>query len=61
MDVDNLMKLKVVLYKYPSGVEPVQDRLKMVLLHGFIMKSQKTPLYDLNLARDRLARLRGDR
>ena len=26
---------------------------KMVLLHGFIKKSQKTPRRDLNLARDR--------
>jgi phage-related protein len=31
----------------------------MVLLHGFIKKSQKTPLEDLNLAKERLARLRG--
>jgi phage-related protein len=26
---------------------------KMVLLHGFIKKSQKTPKEDLNLAKDR--------
>jgi phage-related protein len=31
----------------------------MILLHGFIKKSQKTPLDDLNLARRRLAQLRG--
>lgn len=30
----------------------VEDN-KMVLLHGFIKKSQKTPRTDLNLARDR--------
>jgi phage-related protein len=116
--VDNLMKLKVVFYKSPSGNEPVRDWLKalsiedkkmigediktvqfgwplgmplvrkletglweirvnlrgriarvlvtvegnmMVLLHGFIKKSQKTPLYDLELARERLAKLRGDK
>jgi phage-related protein len=32
---------------------------KMVLLHGFIKKSQKTPLEDLQLARQRLKALRG--
>ena len=32
----------------------------MVLLHGFIKKSQKTPLKDLRLARERLASLRGE-
>lgn len=31
----------------------------MVLLHGFIKKSQKTPLEDLQVARERLAQLRG--
>ncbi len=34
---------------------------QMVLLHGYIKKSQKTPPEDLNLARERLARLRGER
>jgi len=32
----------------------------MVLLHGFIKKSQKTPLEDLRLARERLRQLRGE-
>ena len=32
---------------------------RMILLHGFIKKSDKTPLDDLNLARRRLAQLRG--
>ncbi|MEJ2748726.1 MAG: type II toxin-antitoxin system RelE/ParE family toxin [Anaerolineae bacterium] len=31
----------------------------MVLLHGFIKKSQKTPASDLTLAKQRLAKLRG--
>ena len=31
----------------------------MVLLHGFIKKSQKTPAHDLNLARRRIWALRG--
>ena len=33
----------------------------MVLLHGFIKKSQRTPTEDLNLARNRLAQLRGEK
>lgn len=32
---------------------------RMVLLHGFIKKSQKTPVEDLQLARQRLRALRG--
>jgi len=31
----------------------------MVLLHGFIKKSQKTPKSDLDLAKERLKRLKG--
>lgn len=31
----------------------------MVLLHGFIKKDQKTPKQDLDLAKDRLKRMRG--
>jgi phage-related protein len=34
---------------------------KMVLLHGFIKKSEKTPADDLTLARQRLAQLRGEK
>jgi len=33
----------------------------MVLLHGFVKKSMKTPLDDLSLARNRLSQLRGER
>jgi len=36
----------------------VDDNL-MVLLHGYIKKSQKTPQKDLELAKRRLAQLRG--
>ena len=32
---------------------------RMVLMHGFIKKSQKTPVEDLQLARQRLKALRG--
>jgi phage-related protein len=34
---------------------------KMVLLHGFIKKSEKTPQDDLKVARQRLAQLRGEK
>jgi phage-related protein len=33
----------------------------MVLLHGFVKKSTKTPLDDLSIARQRLAQVRGER
>ena len=33
----------------------------IVLLHGFIKKSQKTPLEDLQMARERVAQLRGEK
>jgi phage-related protein len=62
-----------VVRKLEPGLWEVRSRLKnriarviftvedgiMVLLHGFIKKSQKTTSSDLNLARDRLAQLRG--
>ena len=32
---------------------------RMVLLHGFVKKSQKTPQSDLDLAKSRLSQLRG--
>lgn len=38
----------------------VEDR-RMILLHGFIKKSQKTPLKDLEIARKRLATLKDDK
>ena len=47
----------------PSGIARVLFTVEdntMVLLHGFIKKSQKTPLDDLQLARERLKQLRGE-
>jgi phage-related protein len=44
----------------PSGVARIIFTVKdgaMILLHGFIKKSQKTPLDDLQLARDRQGQL----
>jgi len=44
----------------PSGIArivfTIQDNA-MILLHGFIKKSRKTPLDDLQLARQRLGQL----
>lgn len=48
----------------PSGIARViftVDNDMMILLHGFIKKSQKSPLEDLRLARQRLAQLRGEK
>ena len=38
----------------------VQENI-MVLLHGFIKKSQKTPKEDIDLARERKAQLKGEK
>jgi phage-related protein len=62
-----------LIRKLDSGLWEVRSRLSkriarviftveddvMVLLHGFIKKSQKTPVNDLTLAKQRLAKLRG--
>jgi phage-related protein len=61
--------------KMEPGLWEVRSRLKnriarvlftvnnnmMVLLHGFIKKSDKTPQDDLNIAHQRLAQLRGEK
>jgi phage-related protein len=46
----------------PSGIARVLFTVEantMILLHGFVKKSQKTPLDDLQLARERLKQIRG--
>jgi len=46
-----------------SGIARIMFAVKdnaIILLHGFIKKSQKTPMDDLHLARERLAQLRGE-
>jgi phage-related protein len=46
----------------PAGIARVLFTVEgdtMILLHGFIKKSQKTPLDDLQLARERFKQLRG--
>ena len=47
----------------PAGIARVLFTVEgstMILLHGFIKKSKKTPLEDLRLARERLGQLRGE-
>ena len=57
--------LPVRFFRLDSGREPVRSWLKglspedrIVLLHGFVKKSTKTPTNELALAKRRLARLR---
>jgi len=48
----------------PSGIARIIFTVKdnsMVLLHGFIKKSQKAPLDDLQLARARLGQIQGEK
>ena len=47
----------------PSGIARVLFTVEgntMILLHGFTKKSQKTPLDDLQLARERLKQVKGE-
>ena len=46
----------------PAGIARVMftvEERHMVLMHGFVKKSQKTPAADLKIARQRLAQLKG--
>ncbi len=56
----DLWEVRSTPHKQIARVIFTVDGGLMVLLHGFIKKSQKTPLADINLARARLAQLRGD-
>ncbi len=61
-----IRKLEPGLWEVRSSIDrgiarvifTVEDDV-MVLLHGFVKKSAKTPLADLQVARDRRSRLRG--
>jgi len=59
-----IRKLEPGLWEVRSGLQDRNSRViftvqedTIVLLHGFIKKSQKMPLQDLNLARQRLQSL----
>ena len=48
----------------PTGIARIIFTVKdnsMILLHGFIKKSRKTPMDDLHLAREHLGQLRGEK
>ncbi|PAA29621.1 hypothetical protein CJU73_06850 [Pseudomonas fragi] len=60
-------KLEPKLWEIRSDLEGIIARViftvvgsQMILLHGFIKKSQKTPTVDLQTARQRHAKLRGN-
>jgi phage-related protein len=47
----------------PSGITRIMFTVKdnaIILLHGFIKKSHKTPMDDLHLAHQRLGQIRGE-
>ena len=55
----DLWEVRTKLANRIARVLFVVDGAVMVLLHGFIKKGKKTPPPDLDLAKDRLKRLRG--
>jgi phage-related protein len=55
----NLWEVRSKLQNRIARVLFTVDGDKMVLLHGFIKKSQKTPANDLKIAKQRLKALRG--
>jgi hypothetical protein len=68
--MDGLKRLPAVFYRTSAGREPVRAWLKemrpadrkieqgrMVLLHSFIKKTQKTPAREIEVA---VSRMRGD-
>ena len=61
-----IRKLEPGLWEVRSAIESGIERVGftveddvMVLLHGFVKKSAKTPSADLHFARDRYSRVRG--
>ena len=57
---DNLWELRSKLGKGIARTFFTVYRNKLVLLHGFVKKSQKTPPKELSLAKRRLNKLRSD-
>jgi phage-related protein len=56
----NLWEVRSKLLDRTARVIFTVENGYMVLLHGFIKKSQKIPQTELKLAKERLAKLRGD-
>ncbi|MBN1312340.1 MAG: type II toxin-antitoxin system RelE/ParE family toxin [Anaerolineae bacterium] len=57
----NLWEVRSALPKQIARIIFTVDDGLMVLLLGFVKKSQKTPPTDIKLARERLAQLRGNK
>jgi phage-related protein len=55
---EDLWEVRSRLHQRVSRVIFTVQRDVMILLHGFIKKSQKTPIQDLNTARKRLAQFK---
>jgi phage-related protein len=55
----DIWEVRIVLSKRIARVLFVLDTKSMVLIHGFIKKQQKTLKADLDLAKDRVKKLRG--
>jgi phage-related protein len=55
----DLWEVRIQLSKRIARVLFVLDTNSMVLIHGFIKKQQKTLKADLDLAKDRVKKLRG--
>lgn len=55
----NIWEVRVNLSKSIARVLFVLDKNSMILIHGFIKKQQKTLKSDLDLAKDRVKKLRG--
>lgn len=57
--VGDLWEVRIPLSKRIARVLFVLDANSMVLIHGFIKKQQKTLKADLDLAKDRVKKLKG--
>lgn len=55
----DIWEVRIKLENRIARVLFVIDKQTMILLHGFIKKSQKTPKQELDLAKQRLKALRG--
>jgi phage-related protein len=55
----DIWEVRIALSKRIARVLFVLDTNSMVLIHGFIKKQQKTLKVDLDLAKDRVKKLRG--
>ena len=55
----DIWEVRIKLANRIARVLFVIDKHTMILLHGFIKKSQKTPKQELDLAKQRLKALRG--